>query len=234
MPVRVRRATQHAAMFSVAADAAQRMIDHSGLRICEYLPGRGIVTLLLMRYVDSDLGAYHEYGTCVMVNPPGSSAQGLKALGDAVAFVHHLPVDQEFTCEAGQVIWGFPKVMADFTMRAGDRQCGFDVGIGGRLIVGIDFRDGLCIPARFTAEPRVLRTYSHRDGVTREIGWELRLSGLRGRAGGAQLRLGDHPYADELRTLGLPKRALVAQSAANVEMTFGDAHEIWNTGIPPI
>ena len=33
MPVKVRKATQHMAMFSVDADAAQRMIDYSGLRV---------------------------------------------------------------------------------------------------------------------------------------------------------------------------------------------------------
>ena len=34
------------------------------------------------------------------------------------------------------------------------------------------------------------------------------------------------PYAKELASLGLPKRALVSSSAANVEMSFGDAQEI--------
>ena len=34
------------------------------------------------------------------------------------------------------------------------------------------------------------------------------------------------PYAKELASLGLPKRALVSSSAANVEMSFGDAQEV--------
>ena len=45
------------AMFSVDADAAQRMIDYSGLQVCRHLPGRAIVVLMLMHYVDGDLGA---------------------------------------------------------------------------------------------------------------------------------------------------------------------------------
>ncbi len=36
MPVRVRTAHQHTAMFVVDADAAQRMIDYSGLRVCRF------------------------------------------------------------------------------------------------------------------------------------------------------------------------------------------------------
>ena len=63
MPVKIRKAEQHMAMFSVDADAAQRMIDYSGLKVCRYLPGRAVVILMLVRYIDGDLGQYHEYGT---------------------------------------------------------------------------------------------------------------------------------------------------------------------------
>src|SRR6202000_94992 len=130
MPVRIRRANQHMAMFSVDADAAQRLIDYSGLRVCRYLPGRTIAVLMLMHYIDGDLGQYYEYGTSVMVNPPGSNATGPRALQSAGAFIHHLPLHQPFTLEAGTKIWGYPKVMADFTIREG-RQFGFYLGVYG-------------------------------------------------------------------------------------------------------
>jgi hypothetical protein len=223
MPVKIRTATQHMAMFSVGADAAQQMIDYSGLQVCRYLPGRAIVVLMLMHYIDGDLGQYYEYGTNVMVNPPGSNASGPRALQSAGAFIHHLPVDQEFTLEAGTTIWGYPKVMADFTIRDG-RQFGFDLTIDGQLAVGMEFRPGLPIPS----SPRwqLQRSYSHRDGVTRETPFEMTLTGVRYRIGGARLWLGDHRYAKELAALGLPKRALVSSSAANVQMSFGDAQEV--------
>lgn len=225
MPVRIRKADTHVAMFSVPVDAAQRLIDYSGLKVCEYRPGRAMTMLMLVRYIDGDLGQYHEFGTAVMVNPPGSTASGPMALGSAAAFIHHLPVNQEFTLEAGRRIWGFPKVMADFTVRDTSK-FDFEVGVDSQLIVGIEFSPGLPIPSVLTSRPQVLTTYSHTDGVTREIPWEMRNFGMRLRLGGAQLRLGDHPYAQELASLGLPKRALATQSSANVEMTFGDAHEL--------
>lgn len=225
MPVRIRRADTHVAMFSVDAAAAQRMIDYSGLRVFEMRPGRAVVMLMLVRYHDGDLGKYHEFGTAVMVNPPGRTLRGLRALQSAAAFIHRLPVNQGFTLEAGQRIWGFPKIMADFTVREGKR-FDFDVSEHGTLIAGIEFDGGLPLPSALTAKPQVLTTYSHRDGVTREIPWEMRNSGMRVRPGGARLRLGEHPYADELRELGLPKRPFASQSSGNVEMTFGDAQEI--------
>jgi hypothetical protein len=225
MPVQIRAADQHMAMFSVDADAAQRMIDYSGLQVCRYRPGRAVVVLMLMRYIDGDLGQYLEYGTNVMVNHPGSTASGLRALQTAGAFIHHLPVDQPFTLEAGRSIWGYPKVMADFTVRDG-RQFGFDVTIDGQLAVGMDFKPGVPVSSRFTSRPQVHPTFAHLNGVTRETVGEMRLSGVRYRPGGVRVRLGDHPYAKELAALGLPKRALVSSSAQNVQMTFGDAKEI--------
>jgi Acetoacetate decarboxylase (ADC) len=85
MPVRIRKANQHMAMFSVDADAAQQVIDYSGLQVCRYLPGRAVVVLVLVHYIDGDLGQYHEFGTNVMVSPPGSNASGPRALRSAGA-----------------------------------------------------------------------------------------------------------------------------------------------------
>lgn len=223
MPVRIRKADVHTAMFPVPADAAQRMIDYSGLQVCRFRPDRALLTLMLARYIDGDLGRYHEFGTCVMVNPPGSRASGWRALADAAAFIHHLPVDQAFTLEAGRTIWGFPKILADFTVQDSN-PFSFSVSEGGSLIAGIEFRRGLPVPV--PPRTKVLRAFSCADGTTREVPWEMRNSGVRFRPGGARLRLGDHPYARELAALGLPVRPLVSGSVGNVEMTFGDAHEV--------
>jgi hypothetical protein len=225
MPVRIRKADTHVAMFSVPAAATQSLIDYSGMRVFEVRPGKAVVMLMLVRYIDGDLGKYHEFGTAIMVNPAGSTVSGWKGLGSAAAFIHHLPVNQGFTLQAGREIWGFPKIMAQFTVRETPK-FDFDVTEDGKLIAGIEYSAGLPIPSALTSKPQTLTTYSHLDGVTREIPWEMRNSGMRVRLGGARLRLGDHPYADELRALGLPKRPFASQSSANVEMTFGDAHEI--------
>lgn len=233
MPVRVREADVHTAMFSVDADAAQRLIDYSGLKVCQFRPGRAVVNLMLARYFDGDLGQYNEFGVSVMVNPPASDARGLRALGDAAAFIHQLPVDQSFTLEAGRRIWGYPTIMADFTIRDQSRSAGdagqgnrfsFDVSVDGSLIVDMEFGRGLPIPK--SSRPQALDTYSHLDGVTRGTEAEQRTTGVRGRVGGVRLRLGEHPIAKELASLGLPKRAMATMSVDHVDMTFGDAREI--------
>jgi hypothetical protein len=223
MPVKVRKATQHMAMFSVDADAAQQMIDYSGLHVSRYLPGRAIVALILAHFIDGDLGEYHELSTGVMVDAPGSKPSRARALQSA--FIHHMLVDQGFTLEAGRTIWGFPKVMADFTIRDG-HQFGFDASIDGQLVAGMEFRRGLAVPSAVTDRKQVLRSYSHRDGQTLETPFEMSMAGARYRPGGVRLWLGDHPYAKELAALGLPKRALISASVENVQMSFGDAQAV--------
>ena len=223
MPVQIRKATQHMAMFSVDADAAQQMIDYSGLEVARFLPGRAAVALILAHFIDGDLGEYHELSTTVMVQQPGSNISGFRALQNG--FIHHMLVDQAFTLEAGRTIWGFPKVMAEFATRDGGR-FGFDVHADGQLVVDMEFRRGLSVPSALTYREQQLRSYSHRDGHTLETAFTMSTVGSRYRPGGVRLRLGDHPYAKELASLGLPKRAMLSTSAANVEMSFGDAQEI--------
>jgi hypothetical protein len=223
MPIRVREADVHSAMFSVDSDAAQRLIDYSGLRVFELRPGRAVVNLLLTRFVDCDLGRYNEFSFCVMVQPPGSDVHGLRGFGRAGTFVHRMQVDGAFTLEAGRQIWGYPKILADFTVRDGNT-FGFDVTVDGSRVIEMEIGRGLPVP--MPSRPQSLLTYTNLDGTTRETAAEQRSSGFRARIGGGAVTLGDHPIAKELASLGLPKKAFASMSIDHVDMTFGDASEI--------
>ena len=187
MPVNVRKATQHTAMFSVDADATQRMIDYSGLQVCRPVPGRAVVTLILTHFVDSDLGAYHEYSTCVQVNPPGVEAQPSFA-ADGVRS-SHVRRPGASPWRPGGTIWGFPKVMADYTIREG-KQFGFDASIDGQFVIGMEFSPGLKVPA-VSSRTQELSSYSYLDGILRESQFEMTPSGRAlsaGRRAGAARR----------------------------------------------
>ncbi|MDV7082708.1 acetoacetate decarboxylase family protein [Rhodococcus sp. IEGM 248] len=230
MPVQIRSASAFMAMYSVPTAAAQSLIDYAGLEILQFRPGRGICVLVFVDYVDGDLGPYNEFGVAFLVRDhraDGTSVPGdLKALaqGRAGALIHQLPVDGDFTLAAGRGIWGFPKVLADFDVdHTGSVKRG-SVSRDGRLIAQLSVKPGIPVPG--SGAGTSLAAYSHLDELTRFTTWDMNPTGVRSRPGGAELKLGSHPIADELRSLGLPKRALVTSSIPELTMTFGDARPV--------
>lgn len=230
MPVQVRTATAFMAVFSVPVSPTQTLIDHTGLELLQHRPGRALCTLVFVDYVDGDLGPYNEFGVCFLVRDHarrgGGVLQDLRdlATGGAGALIHQLPVDGEFTRAAGRGIWGFPKILADFdTDHHSDTKHG-RVNCDGALIAEMSVTPGLPVPGKGIAAS--LAAYSHLDGVTRRTTWDMNPSGVRTRIGGATLQLGTHPIAEELRGLGLPRRALVTSSIPDLRMTFGNAEAV--------
>lgn len=231
MPVEVRDASMGAAAYLVRADAARAVLAYSRMDVTEVLPGKALCVLVFVRYHDSDLGAYDEFGVTFLVRPPDAGPpprrgplaglKDLRAAGSG-AFVHWLPVDQGFTLEAGRTIWGFPKEMADVDLRLGSPYKRCLLRRDGRMVVDLLIRPGVPVtPAPLLGDSvPVPGAYSHLDGVTRRIPWTARARGLRWRPGGALIRLGNHPIAKELSELGLPRRALMTASADHVSMTF--------------
>src|ERR1043165_5283074 len=101
MPVRVSDASAATVLFGVDAAAATALLPGDAFAIVETAPGRAHFAVVLVDYRDNDLGAYHEVGFSFFVRP--------RAGGEDGTFITRLPVNQEFTCEAGRTIWGFPK-----------------------------------------------------------------------------------------------------------------------------
>lgn len=249
MPVEIRVARCFVAGFTADATAIQHAIDAEGGRTPDGAttpnaerPGarlsplrirgdRGLCMLVFVEYIDGDLGPYHEFGVCFLVGDPTEPAPSpiaaLRSLftGDARALIHRLPVDGEFTLAAGRGIWGFPKTLADFDVDHESSTRHGRVSANGALIVDLRVKPGLRLPA--SSVDTTLAAYSQLDGVTRTTPWRLRsICGTRTRLGGARLQLGDHPIADELRSLHLSRHALMTSSVRSLAMTFDDAEPI--------
>ncbi|WP_225992515.1 acetoacetate decarboxylase family protein [Actinomadura montaniterrae] len=230
LPVQIRDAAVASAMFAVPAAAAQAVIAYSGLEIAEPMAGRAICSLAFVRYADGDLGPYHEFAVAFLVRPPGTPPPSgglgrLRGMRDVGAFIHWLPVNQEFTLECGRSIWGFPKELADIPMDLAGRVKRCAVQFGGRTAVEVAVRPGPPMPGGAGA-PKV-DAYSCLDGVTRRTPWTLTPSDVRMRPGGAKVVLGDHPVAEELRALGLDRaRALSSTTVGHLSMTFDPAEEV--------
>jgi Acetoacetate decarboxylase (ADC) len=218
IPVEVRSARSWFASFAVPFAAARDLIAYSGLVPASPLPGRAFASLAFVDYADGDLDPYHEFAVAILVCEPGTT--GRKPAG---AFIHQLPVDQSFTCEAGREMWGFPKFIADIDIQSGARGAGSCTLVhDGTRVLSLRVAVGVPVPSRGTA----LDAFSCREGVVRRTRWSLHGEGSRLRLGGARLELGDHPIAQELRRLGLPRRALMSGSLHDVRMEFAAAETV--------
>lgn len=224
IPVEVRSARMVAAQFVVDADAAQRLIDYSGLRVARQPRNKAMLALSAVAYADNDLGPYNEFAVAVVVEPHDAAPGARPPLNRPTTLIHRLPVNQQFTCHAGRGIWGFPKWVCDISyVDRGDRtEC--VVVDDDRLVLAMQVRRGL---APLPATEMEMTAYSWCDGVLRRTPWTTRNQLMRARPGGARLELGaDHPMGTELRSLGLPARALMTTTTGLMTASFGEAEVV--------
>jgi hypothetical protein len=198
LPVRVRKARSWAAQYLVGKKRAQQLVPAA-------LKATGLVSLAFVKYEDGDLGAYNEFALNLMVKD--------LVTGKLAAYIHRLPVDQGFTCEAGRTIWGYPKWVTDVSID------GATCRVADEVFLSV--KPGW-FPMRLPAVP----TYSAYDGVLRRTEWEVDARGVRARLGGARLSVGRGDLAAELRSLGLPKRALMTTTIKSFKVSFGPAQEV--------
>ena len=223
LPVRVREACSIASMYWVRTAAVRRLVDHPNLQIPEIVPGRTLCTIGLIDYIDNDLGDYNEISIGFFVRYGQERPSGFGSLplglmrGEAEPYIHRLPVNQSFTCEAGREIWGFPKTVdeIEFTDLPGRRDCTWRKD--GRLVMRCSARVG----GRGSYRDREMNTYAVRDGVLYRTPFTSHGEQVGARLGGASLELGDHPIADELRGLGLARRPLFSTSIGRMSAEFG-------------
>lgn len=225
LPVRIRRARQWATTWLVPARAAQTMIDYSGLEVLQPFPGRAVFSLAFVDYIDGDLDSYHEVAFSFLVRPhdttgTASTLDQLRAFrtGRLGAFIHDLPVDQEFTRAAGTEIWGYPKWIAQIDLTPLHAATACSVYVDGEHQFTLQVADRGFFP--FPAE--MPPTYSWRDGTLRRTTWDLSVDGGSGRPGGARLTLGTTgPLVQTLRRLRLPRHAAMSAVAPRLSSTFG-------------
>jgi len=223
-PVNVRHATAGSATYLVPAEPARAMLPISEIEIAEVLPGKALLSLAIIDYKDNDLGDYNEVSVAFFVRLRGQS-RGLPYLGNILdmiksrlgTFITHLPVDQAFTCEAGSVIWGFPKTVQqiDFEYRVDRASC--ELVYDGRHALTLSLPRG----GNKSLPESTLTGYTSIEGVAHRNDFMSGAEGFGVRLGGAELTLGEGLIADQLRSLGLPKRALMTTWMEKMYASFG-------------
>ena len=213
LPCLVARASSATATFLVDAAAAQAMISEDCFQVAELFPGKALCSIACIDYQENDLGDYNEVSVAFFVRKRGESG-GVPYLSTAIDFfrgrlatyIHWLPVTQSFTQEAGSTIWGFPKTIESihFEEQSGEIACSLESEGRHVLTLAMPKNGARRLPDQAMETFTLIQNVPHRTAFVSgadEVG--IRLSG-------ARLTLGDHPYADALRSLGLPKRPLLS------------------------
>jgi len=210
-PVAVRDASSASAAFVVPSAVAERMLPPD-LRPAEVAPGRSLFSIAAVEYRDNDLGDYNEVSLAFFVRLRSERRAGwIKNVlgffaGSLPTYIHRLPVNQTFTCAAGRGIWGFPKTVERIEIDRSDDRFRCTLTCDGREVLSFGVRRGGGTKLR---DKRML-TYTRIDDVTHVTQFTSGAHGVGVHLRGAELELGDHPIADELRALGLPKHALLS------------------------
>jgi hypothetical protein len=210
-PVRLTDAAAACAVYLVRTTRADRLVTGTGLHLVS-IAGRTPLVLMLVDYRAGDLGTYAEVGVVLLARHRGRTG----------VYVHQLPVTGAFTLEAGRALWGLPKWPAQAEMRIDGRSATCHLADEGRHVLTAAIRT---LPWRLPrAVPASLVALAPRAD-------EVLTSPVRGTAGdirvgfgGATVVLGsDHPMADELRAVGLPRRPLATATIGRLSFEMGPA-----------
>jgi hypothetical protein len=228
-PVVVRHAVSGSATWIVDAAAARRILRDGDLDVVEILPGRAMFSLACIDYVDNDLGDYNEVSLAFFVRER-QAPRGIPWLGAALDFlrgrvstrIFWLPVDQAFTREAGETMWGFPKTIERIDFDHGGATATCSLHSGGRHVLTFSMPTG----GSRTLPDSTMTTYTVLDGRTAATRFTSGASGVGIHLGGATLTLGDHPMSDTLRSLGLPKAPMMSVWMGRMHATFEAARHL--------
>ena len=209
MPVEVRDASAGTVAYEVDAAAAAALLP-AAFEVVEVSPGRAHLAIVVVDYRDNDLGSYREVGLMFFVRPAAGGEDG--------TFIVRLPVDQPFTCEAGQRIWGFPKTVEQIDLDYADDAATCALRMDGELVLRVR------LPRDPSAEgemaPTPMTAYTILDGAPHATTFTQGGTGFSLGFDGVELELGTHPVAKELAALNLASAPAFTTWTERMRATF--------------
>lgn len=182
-------------VFTVPAAAARALVPGEAFEVIEVADGAAQLVVALCDYHENPWGDYLEVNLGFLARPRGA--------GDDVvgSFVYRMPVDQEFTCLAGNRVMGFPKTVEELSVAHDGGRVTFTFGPPDAPQLTVSAPE---VPP--AGEPARIETvsYSYLDGVPHGTPLAMDMGAGVVDPADVEVVLGTGPVADELRTLGLP------------------------------
>jgi hypothetical protein len=198
-------------LYRVPTGAAAALLPGDDFEVVEVAPGAAQLVLAACDYRDNPWGDYDEINLGFLARPRGA--------GDDVvgSFVYRMPVNQAFTCEAGNRVMGFPKTVEGIEVTYTDGDVTFTLTCDGAMALRLRVPR---VEATETPGRVATASYSYLDGAPFATTLEMDLGAPVADLSGVRLELGTGTFADELRRLGLPTTADYASWGERLSSVF--------------
>ena len=129
-PIVVEEMNSATLAYTVPLEAAQDLLIGEEFEVAEVAAGSAMLIIALCDYIRNPWGDYNEVNFAVLAHPSGQP--------DRVgAYVWAMPVDQEFTSLAGNVVLGLPKTVEDLTVEYTAETVVFDLAMEGNRVLKV-------------------------------------------------------------------------------------------------
>ncbi len=181
--------------FTVPAGPARALLPGDAFEIVETKPGMAQFIVSICDYRDNPWGDYNEVNLGFLARPAGAPAEVVGS------FIYRMPVDQEFTCEAGNKVMGFPKVVTRIDAAYTDERASFALWDNGKLALEVSVRR---VAAPTPASRSESASYSYLDGVPHSTPLAMDISSGVVSPVDVEITIGGGAISAELESLGLP------------------------------
>lgn len=206
--------TAMTAIYTASTAMVRRLLPRHDMHPVEVKRGRALVAFTAFEYRDSDIDPYNEFSISFPItfqkkNIPGLTVLSMMARRYFTAYVWQLPVTTERARIGGVEMYGYPKFLADIVFSDEGSMLSCALSEKGENILTLKGKK------LKTSQEKVNRfkTFSIKEGVP--LAANVYMNPLEfGKSiskKAAQLTLGDHDIAKQLRSLDLSEKPLFFQ-----------------------
>ncbi len=214
LPIYYYRDDSFLGIFTADREAVRALLPSDQLYPVLAPNGRALIGIAAFNYLHTSIGPYGEVGIVLLCTHGQPAPPWIPLLLESRfpgwgAFVLHLPVTTRVARDAGRVIYGYAKFVADMEFEKTPVFQRVHLSEGGRHILTLTVRQQGWV----VHDNRPLITFSVRNGElirTRIPVYGIYHLGLR--PGLGTLVLGDHPIAQQLRELDLSFKSVATKS----------------------
>jgi hypothetical protein len=223
-PFVVRDASAGVCLFQVPVRSAQALLPGNGLRAVATRPGAGLVGLAFLDVREGSIEPHRQVAFLVAASP-ASRSTWFGAFRGAIAVtrrrvpfhVFQHPVGHEAARSVGAEVFGLPSSLHSVDVRYEPARAQCELMMHGRHVLTLSMPRG----GRGTFDTLALEGTGHSDGVALRTRGTCNGAGVTEGGRQVELLLGDHPLADRLRRIGMPKRPTKSVYVETLRARFG-------------